>query len=460
VTDDTDDGMLPESSPSGVVRFGNRPALILSAFGAITLGLLLYGAVKSADSDTQVTPSRLSTGSATSQTSSHVLDHWLAQYPSGVIPVAAPDSPAAPEDPHTDHSAEPAAGPAAPLPVPQPPGDALGSAESRPLGDPRSLGDSMVSTPTPSAELTRQHQEWRQAARSPMTVPISLKERRGDPAAQTGSIEAQIAAIEARRAELEKQDPTAAVQAHLGHAPSVPSPPSIPTQVAARDLNDISQFDRGSDRWTLTNRQEAPSSEYILQAGSVIPCVLDSAINSELAGPIVAHVATDVYDSITGRHRLFPQGTQGYGEYVHNVVYGQERLLVGWQRLKTPDGKVIDIGAMPGADGEGRAGFHDLVDTHFFRVMMSAILMAGVTSAVTLSQPPGRANEHNVRTVMSEQLGQQIGTVAAQMIAKNMAVAPTLDIRVGYRFNIVVTKDIELQRPYRARDYIQSRGPR
>ena len=56
-------------------------------------------------------------------------------------------------------------------------------------------------------------------------------------------------------------------------------------------------------------------------------------------------------------------------------------------------------------------------------------------------------------SALSEALGQQLGQVTAQLIAKNMGIAPTLQIRPGYRFNVVVTKDLSFPRPYQAFDY-------
>jgi len=54
---------------------------------------------------------------------------------------------------------------------------------------------------------------------------------------------------------------------------------------------------------------------------------------------------------------------------------------------------------------------------------------------------------------MSEALGQQLGQVMSQMIAKNLNIAPTLAIRPGFRFNVVVTKDLAFTKPYRSFDY-------
>jgi type IV secretion system protein VirB10 len=54
---------------------------------------------------------------------------------------------------------------------------------------------------------------------------------------------------------------------------------------------------------------------------------------------------------------------------------------------------------------------------------------------------------------MSEAVGQQLGQVTAQLIAKNLNIAPTLEIRPGYRFNVIVTKDMTFSKPYQPFDY-------
>jgi type IV secretion system protein VirB10 len=109
---------------------------------------------------------------------------------------------------------------------------------------------------------------------------------------------------------------------------------------------------------------------------------------------------------------------------------------------------------MPGADGAGAAGFRDQVNNHYFRLFGSALLMSGVTAGVALSQPDYRyLDRRDARAAMSEALGQQLGHVTAQMIAKNMGIAPTLEIRPGYRFNVVVVKDLTFSKPYQPFDY-------
>jgi type IV secretion system protein VirB10 len=210
------------------------------------------------------------------------------------------------------------------------------------------------------------------------------------------------------------------------------------------------------DRWRLDSQPEAPRSPYELRAGFVVPATLISGINSDLPGQIMAQVAGNVYDTPTGKHLLIPQGSRLVGSYSSDIAFGQARVLVAWQRIVFPDGKAMDIGAMPGADGVGYAGFKDKVNNHYLRLFGSAFLMSGVTAGITLSQDTASANSGNrqrASDALSEALGQQLGQVAAQLIAKNMNIAPTLEIRPGYRFNVIVTKDMTFSKPYKSFDY-------
>ncbi|WP_448099865.1 TrbI/VirB10 family protein [Luteibacter jiangsuensis] len=223
---------------------------------------------------------------------------------------------------------------------------------------------------------------------------------------------------------------------------------------------DYSKFDHKSaanktDRWLLETEVEAPRTAYEVRAGAVIPAIMISGINSELPGQIVAQVSQDVFDTATGRYRLIPQGSKLVGRYNHSVVLGQSRLLVAWQRIVFPDGKALDIGAMEGVDSAGYAGFGDKVDRHYMRLFGSAILMSGITSGLTSSRvnPSNDPFGSSTEAKLSQNLAQQIGEVATKMIEQNMNIAPTLEIRPGYRFNVMVVKDLTLDKTYQPFDY-------
>ena len=238
------------------------------------------------------------------------------------------------------------------------------------------------------------------------------------------------------------------------------APRLLPTAGATSPgSKDYAQF-AGSgqeDRWKLDAQPEAPRSPYELRAGFVVPATLISGINAELPGQIMAQVSQDVFDTATGKFKLIPQGSRLVGRYASDVAYAQSRILIAWQRIVFPDGKAMDIGSMPGADSAGYAGFTDQVNNHYFRLFASAFLMSGVTAGITLSQNQDPQNNNGNRqtasSALSEALGQQLGLVTAQLISKNMNIAPTLEIRPGYRFNVIVTKDMTFSKPYKAFDY-------
>ena len=74
-----------------------------------------------------------------------------------------------------------------------------------------------------------------------------------------------------------------------------------------------------------------------------------------------------------------------------------------------------------------------------------------MTAGVTYSDNKyntGNGEENSATSAMAESLGQELGQVSVELIRKHMNVSPTLEIRPGYRFNIIVTKDISFTKPY------------
>ncbi|MDR1490418.1 MAG: hypothetical protein LBS65_08065 [Desulfovibrio sp.] len=43
-----------------------------------------------------------------------------------------------------------------------------------------------------------------------------------------------------------------------------------------------------------------------------------------------------------------------------------------------------------------------------------------------------------------------MGQATLQLLQKNLNIKPTLEIRPGYQFNVIVTKDLVFQKPYAA----------
>jgi type IV secretion system protein TrbI len=193
-------------------------------------------------------------------------------------------------------------------------------------------------------------------------------------------------------------------------------------------------------------------SPYELKAGTVIPGVMIGGINSDLPGTLTGQIRQAVYDSTTGNHLLLPQGAKLFGRYDSQVVYGQERVLVIWQRIIFPNGESLNLEGMPGVDMSGYAGFSDKVNNHFAKIFGSVLLMSVITSAAQLSQPDDENYDNqnpSVTQTMAASAGVNMANTMNSMVRKNLNIQPTLEIRPGYLFNITVTKDVVFEHPYR-----------
>ena len=210
------------------------------------------------------------------------------------------------------------------------------------------------------------------------------------------------------------------------------------------------------ESWILPHGRMAGQALEI-KTGAVIPAVMVTGINSDLPGNIIAQVSQNVWDTANGRKLLIPQGSKLFGVYDSRVVYGQERVLVAWNRLVFPDGSAFTLGAMPGNDMAGYAGYTDEVNNHYLRIFGSAILMSLISggSAYAMDTMSGNSNNSmnstpTMQQEMASALAAQLGQTTMQLLQKNLNIKPTLEIRPGYQFNVIVTKDLVFQKPYAA----------
>ncbi|MBY2924438.1 IncP-type conjugal transfer protein TrbI [Rhizobium leguminosarum] len=201
----------------------------------------------------------------------------------------------------------------------------------------------------------------------------------------------------------------------------------------------------------LPNQVVPQMSPYELKRGSVIPATLITGLNSDLPGRITAQVSQNVYDSATGYRLLIPQGAKLFGRYDSKVSFGQERLLVVWTDLIFPNGSTLQIGGMAGTDAEGYGGFRDKVDRHLWRTFSSAALVALIGTGIDMSMPQSStlATQDTASDAARRNFAESFGRVAEETISKNLNVQPTINIRPGYKFNVLVDQDIIFPSNYR-----------
>lgn len=199
----------------------------------------------------------------------------------------------------------------------------------------------------------------------------------------------------------------------------------------------------------LRARLQRPRSPYEVKAGTIIPAVLTTGINSDLPGPVFARVREDVYDSVAQDYLLIPQGSTLVAAYDSMVAWGQERVLLCWQRLILPNGSSIRLECMPGADLAGAAGLTDSVDEHWWRILKGASV-ASLISAATMAAA-GNTTGYNptVPQMWARGAASEIGSAGETITRRNVMVQPTITVRPGWALNVMVTKDMILE-PYDA----------
>ncbi|AGE91749.1 TrbI/VirB10 family protein [Photobacterium damselae] len=193
--------------------------------------------------------------------------------------------------------------------------------------------------------------------------------------------------------------------------------------------------------------RETPLSPYELSIGTLIPAAMIGGINSDLPGQIVATITQNVYDSATGSHLLIPQGSQLVGVYDSKIAYGQQRVLSALTRINFPDGSRLDLGGMNAIDTQGYSGLEDQVDNHYFKIFGNAFLLGVVTGFSGAGVSDGNENNTSTAESINNGITQQFAQTGSSLIEKNLDVQPTIKIRNGMKFNVMLTKDIILK-PY------------
>lgn len=195
-----------------------------------------------------------------------------------------------------------------------------------------------------------------------------------------------------------------------------------------------------------------------------IPAVLETNINSEIAGgPVVAVIENHVY-SAEGRKILIPAGSRVRGQYESLAKGNDNRLAVNWVRVIRPDGVGINIQNSPALDAMGRLGLIGYVDRRYFDRYAVPLLIStlGVGLQYGLSEEDitvtrvsgvlGLLGETTTETISRESqagraLAGALSDTAAQYLQDQVNTTPVINIPSGTRFVIMPTQDIVFREP-------------
>ncbi|MEM8993092.1 MAG: TrbI/VirB10 family protein [Pseudomonadota bacterium] len=182
-------------------------------------------------------------------------------------------------------------------------------------------------------------------------------------------------------------------------------------------------------------RMETP--ERTLAQGSVIQAALQTAINSDLPGNVIAVVSEPVF-AFSGDTILIPKGSRLFGQYRSGIEVNQKRILVLWTRVLTPDGTSMEIASV-GGDQLGRSGLTGLVDTKFDERFGGAALISIIGAAPAVA---ANATEDEITRDVLEEIGSDLEDATSSVIADQISISPTIYVDQGAIVTVLVDRDV------------------
>jgi type IV secretion system protein VirB10 len=190
---------------------------------------------------------------------------------------------------------------------------------------------------------------------------------------------------------------------------------------------------------------------YELKAGTLIPGIMVTRINSDLPGSVIGQVSENVWDTATGKYVLIPKGTRILGAYDSRVTFGQRRVLLVWNRLVFPNGATLDIAGSPGIDQAGYSGLSGKVSEHWGTMLKSALLASVFVAGAEViydSDSSGGAENKSPRDVAAESAAGAIIDMGSKLVDRAAGIQPTVTVRPGKRMAIFVQRDVVFPYPY------------
>jgi type IV secretion system protein VirB10 len=195
-----------------------------------------------------------------------------------------------------------------------------------------------------------------------------------------------------------------------------------------------------------------PHAIYTIAEGEDIPCILKTAINSQLVGGVSCNIKDDVFGE-KNRMILLPKGTRVVGQIRSGLRQGQNRLFVLWTSARTPDGVKIALNS-PASDELGRAGIPGQVDDHFWQRFWAVTLFSAVealpqvaASALQALNKQGGSGNSYVNYIPSAISPQQ--QLAGTILQEQIQIPPTLVANQGDVVGIYIARDLDFSDVYR-----------
>ncbi|MEO1489084.1 MAG: TrbI/VirB10 family protein [Pseudomonadota bacterium] len=289
--------------------------------------------------------------------------------------------------------------------------------QAEPVGNPN-IAAPQAAAPAPAVEPAKvEPTRPEPAPKRPDPAPAPVLAAAPNPATATNPYASPTVVYDASRAS------NRANATPVGEAVSAAAPSAIGASGAGGSAGEFASRIGGVGGAPAQARPMTNPSTTVTQ-GTLIPAILETAINTDVPGYVRAVVSQDVR-SFDGTKILVPRSSRLIGQYQSGVQQGQKRAYVIWTRLIRPDGASVNI-ASPAVGFDGTTGLEGKVNSHFFKRFGSAMLLSAIGGlGAALSG------------------GSTILLGGAQSAIPDADISPTIRVKMGEPIRVFAARDLD-----------------
>ena len=275
---------------------------------------------------------------------------------------------------------------------------------------------------------------------APMSTPV--------PAPVASAANAALAAEKRAADELEKRF-ASAIDFALGRSGNSNAGGEAAVAGGAAQPSGEAPVIPASNTLQTANLSLTSGSPYVVQAGTLIPAMLFTGIDTAVPGQVTAQVSADVYDSLTRSNLLIPAGSRLLGTYKSDGSATNGRVNVVFSTLILPNGNAFDIGtSMVAVDGGGYSGIVGKVQRHTSRVIGAGMISSAIAALGSLAS--GNTSARDTYTggqiAMQGALANLISTTS-NMMSQGANVQPNITVEPGHTFQVYVVQPVAFGTP-------------
>ena len=188
-----------------------------------------------------------------------------------------------------------------------------------------------------------------------------------------------------------------------------------------------------------------PRSPFEVKAGTLIPAALLTMVDTGRPGPVVAITTEPVFDTVTGRTLLIPQGARLIGAQAGDSTYGEKRGFLIWKRIILPDGRSLILEDQAAVDASGATGVPGHADRRWLQ-LGGAIMASGAISTIgELARSSNDSRPPSIIGDVGDATAIQAVQVGGRLIDRELNVQPKVIVRAGSPVQVLLTKDLVLE---------------